>query len=94
MGRFLETSDDKLEIVELLLAEHALQVSGQSLRLVRRKFLSQQRCDPDKFDAFVAGERVEKVVEISGIGSSFHLEHYLERFERTSGTFENPGPSL
>lgn len=94
MGRFLETSDDKLEVVELFLAEHALQVSGQSLRLVRREFLSQQRCDPDKFDALVAGERVEEVVEIPGIGPPFHLEHYLERFEGASGTFEDPGPSL
>jgi len=94
MGRLLQASDDKLEVVELLFAEHALQVARQSLRLVRRKLLPEQRRDPDEFDTLVAGERVEKVVQVSGIGSPLHLEHHLERLKRTSGTFEDSGPSL
>ena len=94
MGSFLETSYNQFKVVQFLLAEDALQMAGQFLRLVRGELLSKKGRDPDELHALVPGQRLEKVVQISRIGAPLHLEHNLESLEGARRALEDPRPPL
>lgn len=92
MGSFLETSDNQFKVVQFLLAEDALQMAGQFLRLVRGELLSKKGRDPHELHALVPGQGLEKVVQISRIGAPLHLEHDLEGLEGARHALEDPRP--